>query len=117
MDPVLVLGGCGALGHHIIKQLLETKKAFNITAFDIRTDINRVSGAKYVQGSITSESDVRSVLQAVQPRVIMHTVSPQLMGQKNTKQVYESVNIGGTQNLLDRIAEVDCVKALVYTSS
>jgi sterol-4alpha-carboxylate 3-dehydrogenase (decarboxylating) len=117
MDPVLVLGGCGGLGHHIIKQLLDTKKASDVTAFDVRTDVNRVPGAKYIEGSIASESDVRSVLDTVKPKVIMHTVSPQLMGQKNTRDLYENVNVGGTKILLDCIAKGDYVKALVYTSS
>lgn len=117
MDPVLVLGGCGGLGHHIIKQLLETKKATDVTAFDIKVDANRVPGAKYIKGSIASKEDVRAALETVKPKVIMHTVSPQLMGQKNTHKVYENVNIGGTKILLDCIAENDFVKALVYTSS
>jgi sterol-4alpha-carboxylate 3-dehydrogenase (decarboxylating) len=117
MDPVLVLGGCGALGHHIIKQLLETKKALDVTAFDIRTNVNRVPGAKYIQGSIALKIDVRRVLETVKPKVIMHTVSPQLMGHKNTHKLYENVNVGGTKILLDCIAETDHVKALVYTSS
>lgn len=117
MDPVLILGGCGGLGHHIIKQLLETKKASDVTAFDINIDVNRVEGAKYIKGSIASEEDVRSVLKTVQPKVIIHTVSPTLMGQKNTQEVFEKVNVGGTKILLDSIAEVDFVKALIYTSS
>ncbi|RZM11966.1 MAG: NAD-dependent epimerase/dehydratase family protein, partial [Pedobacter sp.] len=91
MDPVLVLGGCGALGHHIIQQLLDTKKALDVTSLDIRTDVNRVPGAKYIKGCITSEKDVRSVLEMIKPKVVMHTVSPQLMGQKNTHELYESV--------------------------
>jgi sterol-4alpha-carboxylate 3-dehydrogenase (decarboxylating) len=117
MDPVLVLGGCGALGYHIIKQLLDTKKASDVTSLDIRTDVNRVPGAKYIKGSIALEEDVRLVLEIVKPKVIMHTVSPQLMGQKNTHELYENVNVGGTKILLDCIAETDYVKALVYTSS
>lgn len=68
MDPVLVLGGCGGLGYHIIKQLPDTGKVFDVTSFDIQTDVNRVQGDKYIRGGITSENDVRSVLEAVQPR-------------------------------------------------
>ena len=90
MDPVLVLGGCGGLGHHIVQQLLDTKKASDVTAFDIR-DVNRVPGAKYVQGSIASKEDVRSLLETVTPKVIFHTISPTLMGQKNTQKLYEDV--------------------------
>jgi sterol-4alpha-carboxylate 3-dehydrogenase (decarboxylating) len=112
MASVLVLGGCGALSYHIIKKLLDTKKASDVTSLDIRTNVNRVPGAKYIKGSIASEEDVRSVLETVKPKVIM-----QLMGQKNTHELNENVNVGGTKILLDRIAETDYVKALVYTSS
>ena len=116
MVPVLVLGGCGSLGHHIVRQLLETGKASDVTAFDVRTEVNRVPGANYIEGSITSMRDVRAALDSVKPRVIMHTVSPQLMGQKNTRKVYEDVNIGGTRILLETVAERNSVKALIYTN-
>jgi sterol-4alpha-carboxylate 3-dehydrogenase (decarboxylating) len=39
------------------------------------------------------------------------------MGHKNTRQLYEDVNVGGTKTLLDCIADTDYVKALIYTSS
>jgi sterol-4alpha-carboxylate 3-dehydrogenase (decarboxylating) len=60
---------------------------------------------------------VRTVLETVKPKGIMHTISPQLMGHKNTNKLYEDVNVGGTKILLGCIADTDYVKALIYTSS
>ncbi|KAK2858451.1 hypothetical protein FQN49_004720 [Arthroderma sp. PD_2] len=119
MDPVLVIGGCGGLGHTIIKQLLEKGDSSDITALDITIKHNIVPGAKYIEGSFSSPVDIRDVLERVKPRVIFHTASPLLMQQKNTRQLYEKVNIEGNRDLLRAIQEQEAksVKALVYTSS
>ncbi|KAM5439815.1 putative 3beta-hydroxysteroid-4alpha-carboxylate 3-dehydrogenase [Microsporum ferrugineum] len=119
MDPVLVIGGCGGLGHTIIKQLLQKGDASNITALDITTKHNIVPGAKYIEGSFSSPTDIRGVLEQVKPRVIFHTASPLLMQQKNTQELYEKVNIEGNRDLIRAIREQEAksVKALVYTSS
>ena len=36
-SPVLVIGGCGCLGHHIVKQLIEDPDASDTAVFDINT--------------------------------------------------------------------------------
>jgi sterol-4alpha-carboxylate 3-dehydrogenase (decarboxylating) len=117
MDTVLVIGGCGGLGHHIVKQLLEKKDASNVTVFDLKTERNVVSGARYIKGDLSSLDDIRNALQKVRPQVIIHTASPVPMGQKNTQRLYERVNIEGTRFLLETMSELKCVKAMVYTSS
>ncbi|KKZ66209.1 hypothetical protein EMCG_08097 [[Emmonsia] crescens] len=117
MDPVVVIGGCGGLGHHIVKRLLEKKDASNITVFDLNIDRNVYPGVKYIRGSIASQDDVQKLIRDVEPRVIFHTASPAMMEQKNNDDIFEKVNIGGTRNLLDAIRDTDCVKAVVYTSS
>lgn len=115
--PVLVIGGCGLLGYHIVKQLVETSDASNVTVLDVTINANRVPGAKYVKGSVGSRSDVLTVLQQAKPRVIMQTASPKLMGQSNSRKLFEEVNISGTRNLLDCIYGAGFTKVLVYTSS
>ncbi|KAF2185777.1 hydroxysteroid dehydrogenase [Zopfia rhizophila CBS 207.26] len=117
MDPVLVIGGCGSLGHHIVKQLLESGGASDVTVFDVKTENNIIPNAKYVKGSLRNQQDVLEVLQQAKPRTIIHTASPSMLGQRNTRQVYEDVNVKGTENLLNAIREVGVTKALVYTSS
>ena len=114
---VLVVGGCGFLGHHIVSQLLEGYDA-KVSIIDLRTELNRFPSANYYDADITSESAVRSVLAEVKPTVIIHTASPNFVSDEGkNKALYKKVNVNGTQNLIDRAGEIGCVKAFVYTSS
>ena len=117
LDPVLVIGGCGGLGFHIVTQLFHSGDATAITILDIQTDRNRVDSARYVKGSVSSYDDVSKVLAAVKPRVIFHVASPHLMRQTATPKTFEEVNVLGTKILLHCISECRDVQALVYTSS
>lgn len=116
LDPVIVLGGCGSLGHHIVRKLFEAG-ATDVTVYDVNVSAHVVDKAKYIKGSIQSGDDVYQLLRKVKPRTIFHTVSPSMLGQRNTDQIFYNVNVNGTKNLLENIAEVDGVKALVYTGS
>lgn len=117
MNPVLVIGGCGGLGYHIVKQLHDQDSNRTIAAFDISVGRNNVPGVTYIKGDLSSPTDVRAALQQVKPRLIFHTASPMLMAQKSDEQLFTRVNIQGTRVLLDEIKAIQCVHALVYTSS
>lgn len=114
---VLVIGGCGFLGHHIVNQLLESYDA-EVSVVDLRTDRNRVSSASYYDADITSELSVREVLEKVRPTVIIHTASPTFTDTEGSnKALYKKVNVDGTRNLIERAGEIGTVKAFIYTSS
>lgn len=114
---VLVVGGCGFLGHHIVNQLLESYDA-QVSVVDLHTDRNRVSSASYHDADITSESSIRAILEKVKPSVIIHTASPTFTDSEGSnRDLYKKVNIDGTRNLIERAGEVGTVKAFVYTSS
>ncbi|KAF2469383.1 sterol-4-alpha-carboxylate 3-dehydrogenase [Lindgomyces ingoldianus] len=115
LGTALVIGGCGLLGHHIVKILIESKVTSKIVVLDVNTAVNLVDGVEYINGSITSSDQVTQVLKQHTPRVVFHTVSPNPLSE-NRKRFYE-VNVGGTQNLLECIKNTTSVKALVYTSS
>lgn len=117
LDPVLVVDGCGGLGLHIITQLLQSGEAADITILDIYLERNRVEKVHYTQGSVSSRADVSKALANVKPRTIFYVASPHLMLQSATPQLFEEVNVSGTQNLLDCIYEHGGVKMLIYTSS
>lgn len=53
---MLVIGGCGSLGHHIVKQSFEDPELSDIAGFDVSTQSNRVDGVKYIEGSLTSRN-------------------------------------------------------------
>ena len=114
-DRVLVIGGCGFLGHHIVQQLLDSG-CKNVSVLDLRTDRNKKAGVSYHSGDITSESDVQAVLQAEKPVGVIHTASP-LASEYVPDSVFDKVNVRGTANLLQMAGKSGCVQAFVYTSS
>ena len=114
LSSVLVVGGCGFLGHHIVTQLLENSSV-QVSVLDLHTTNNRLPSVSYHDGDITSEATVRSVLQKVKPQVIFHTASP-TVGLQSVPFYYET-NVDGTRNLIECASQFGGVKALVYTSS
>lgn len=117
LGSVLVIGGCGFLGHHIVNQLLSSYSA-QISVLDLRCDRNRTPSVSYHSADITSASDVRDILQKVRPSVIIHTASPTFTNSEGSNRaLYKKVNIDGTRNLVECAGEAGCVKAFVYTSS
>lgn len=115
LGAVLVIGGCGFLGRHIIQKLIEANNTSKIIVLDITKPKDPVDGVVYVSGSITSPSDITKVLEEHTPQVVFHTVSPNPISEN--RKLFHDVNIGGTENLLKCIETSGHVKALVYTSS
>ncbi|KAL9128132.1 MAG: hypothetical protein Q9217_003133 [Psora testacea] len=120
---VLVIGGCGFLGHHIVRELSEIYSC-NLSVLDLRTTKNRFPNVTYYDADITSPGTVRSVFEEVKPQIIIHTASPVTVtdGASNTEKraanpMYYKVNVDGTKNLLERAAEIGTVKGFIYTSS
>lgn len=115
---VLVIGGCGFLGHHIVSQLLAPSTA-SVSVLDLRTTNNRLEGATYYDADITSPTAVREVFQKARPQIIIHTASPVANTGSNAAQraLYYKVNVEGTKTLLEQAGEIGGVKAFVFTSS
>ncbi|MCJ1370279.1 erg26, C-3 sterol dehydrogenase [Loxospora ochrophaea] len=117
LGSVLVVGGCGFVGHHIVQQLLESYSA-QVSVLDLRTNRNRFSSVTYYDGDITSSSDVESVLQKAKPAVIIHTASPAFIADvRASSAVFQKVNVEGTRNLVECAGKAGGVKAFIYTSS
>lgn len=116
--PVLVIGGCGFLGHHIVSQLLAPSTC-SVSVLDLNTTHNRLDGATYHSADITSPTAVHEVLQKSQPQIIIHTASPLASDGHSAAQkaLYYKVNVEGTRNLLEQASQLGGVKAFVYTSS
>ncbi len=130
LGSVLVIGGCGFLGHHIVQQLYAQQNAHtssatgqphsSLSVLDLRTTRNRLpesSGVRYFDGDITSPESIAPVFAKVRPAVVIHTASPPVIAATSTSRaLYYNVNVVGTGNLLEAAAEHG-VKAFVYTSS
>jgi sterol-4alpha-carboxylate 3-dehydrogenase (decarboxylating) len=113
LKSVLVIGGCGFLGHHVVKILQQQHPEANISVLDLRTNVNRFPGITYYDGDITSRASVDSVLAKEKPETVIDTVSPvHGLG----KEVYFKVNVEGTRICLEA-SRAAGVKAFVWTSS
>ncbi|KAH8722736.1 hydroxysteroid dehydrogenase [Phaeosphaeriaceae sp. PMI808] len=115
LGSVLVLGGCGFLGHHIAKQALFARDVSMVTVVDVDTSKNRIPGVEYITGSITSKDDLNLAFKTARPTVVFHTVSPGPFSKNN--KVFQAVNVNGTKNVIDCVQSFECTKAFVYTSS
>ncbi len=116
LGNVLVIGGCGFLGHHIVNLLLSSYTA-QVSVLDLRTTRNRrpdEDNVQYFDGDITSLNSILPIFQKTKPDVVIHTASPTLVG--GSKEMYKKVNVDGTATVIEACQKTG-VKALVYTSS
>lgn len=124
---VLLVGGAGFLGLHLVEQFWRLEPRPEIHVFDIRplpTDLRNPEGTEKVytfdsaeikqhQGDLTNEDDVKKAIKLANPDVIVHSASP-VHGMGSS--IYYQVNVRGTQNLLKCAKELN-VRSFVYTSS
>jgi sterol-4alpha-carboxylate 3-dehydrogenase (decarboxylating) len=149
LGTVVVIGGCGFLGSNIVDQLLnfptETdpscalpkpqgdprfnyprlsdrypRYAAKVVVIDLQTTNNRLPGAEYHNGDITSAESMLAIFRRIKPDVVIHTASPSML--EGNRALLHKVNVDGTKNLLEVAggAKGDWggkCKAFVYTSS
>jgi sterol-4alpha-carboxylate 3-dehydrogenase (decarboxylating) len=116
LGNILVIGGCGFLGHHIVDLIHESYTA-SISVLDLHTTRNRrpdSDGVAYYNGDITTVSSILPVFEKAKPDVVIHTASPTLAG--GSKEMYQKVNVDGTRCVIEA-CQKSGVKVLVYTSS
>lgn len=119
MPTVLLVGGAGFLGLHLINEFHEA--GWTVHVFDIKLLPTNVKGPwtfdfeKIQQhlGDLTSEEDVCAAIEKSKPDVLVHSASP-VHGQN--ADIYKKINVDGTANLLD-CCETLNVNSFIYTSS
>lgn len=110
---VLVTGGSGFLGNHIVK-LLASRKAARVTVLDLKQPPNPIPGVDYQNGDLTDYEGMLELFKKTKPDAVVHTAGP-LHTNKSREMMYK-VNVSGTENLI-RVSQETGVKAFVYTSS
>jgi sterol-4alpha-carboxylate 3-dehydrogenase (decarboxylating) len=116
LGNVLIIGGCGFLGHHIVDLILESYTA-SISVLDLFTTRNRrpdSDGVGYYDGDITSLESILPVFEKTKPAVVIHTASPTAVD--GAHALFKKVNVDGTRVVIEACQKTG-VKALVYTSS
>ena len=115
LSPVLITGGCGFIGSHLIEHLHAADQSCEIHVLDNDISRNILPSVKYHKYDISSADAVDLVMQEVRPRTIFHIACPDSM--IVVPELFDIVNVGGTRNLLASAAKIGTVQAFVFTST
>ncbi|GAO15929.1 uncharacterized protein UV8b_02437 [Ustilaginoidea virens] len=114
---VVVIGGNGFLGHHIVNQAVSDWTAAAVSSVDLRCGANRNAGASYHECDITDKPKLLALLQQLRPDAVIHTASPAASGERKVAdELFRRVNVDGTTAVVEA-CQAAGVRALVYTSS
>lgn len=113
LGTILVVGGSGYLGSHIVKRLLDGNHARSI-AITSRNPKCTDERVLCYSVDITSPTSVKSLFETMKPQVVIHTVSPDHLAPLVEQN---STNVEGTRNLIEAAKACTETKAFVYTSS
>mmetsp|Transcript_28299 Transcript_28299/g.45849 ORF Transcript_28299/g.45849 Transcript_28299/m.45849 type:complete len:362 (+) Transcript_28299:156-1241(+) len=116
MDPevILVTGGLGFLGKHVVDALLNDKEHAikQVRVFDLRKESFKDPRVVSIAGDLRNRDDVFEAIKGVD--AVIHVASAPYLA-KDKKFLY-AVNVQGAQNVIDACKEFN-VQRLVYTSS
>lgn len=113
---ILVVGGAGYIGSHVVKALLDAQ--FQVRVFDDLStgqEINLFPNAEFVKGTILDEQALKEALNGVDG--VVHLAAKKAVGESMAcPEKYAQNNLTGTINLLNAMAEKN-VKNFVFSSS
>ncbi len=114
---VLVIGGAGYIGSHVVKALLEND--FAVTVYDNMSTgqkCNLFADAEFVEGDIADEAKLHQVMSAGFDAVV-HMAAKKAVGESmENPQLYAKNNLCGAVNIFN--AMVDCgVKNVIFSST
>jgi uncharacterized protein YbjT (DUF2867 family) len=111
---ILVTGGSGYIGSHIVRRLLEAGKAVRILIRDrdhaIREGRLKGTDAEWIEGDVTDPETLLPAMQGVD--AVVHTVAIAI---EKGGQTYERINFEGTTNVVDAATKAD-VKRFINLS-
>jgi uncharacterized protein YbjT (DUF2867 family) len=114
LHMILVTGGSGYIGSHIIKRLVQEGKSVRalIRNTTRAEQEGRLRGLdiEWIEGDVTRRETLDKALQGVD--TVIHTVAIAIEKGKNT---FESINVQGTMNVVD-VAEATGTKRLINLS-
>jgi dihydroflavonol-4-reductase len=109
--PVLVTGGCGFVGRHLVRALSEQGE--RVRVLDLADPAPLAADVQHVRGSILSEADVRAAMADV--RRVYHLAAIAHLWRRD-KADFARVNTQGTQAVLACAATMP-VERVIYCST
>ncbi|KAF2794765.1 C-3 sterol dehydrogenase/C-4 decarboxylase-like protein [Melanomma pulvis-pyrius CBS 109.77] len=114
LGTVLVTGGCGFIGSFIVAAFAAEPTCTSVVGASRNPKKFRIPEATYRSCDFMDAQEVQKLLDEVQPRVIVHTVSPGVFA---IPSEHYRVSYLGTKQLLELAKQHPSVRALVWTSS
>ena len=114
---ILVCGGAGYIGSHMVKMLHEN--AIEVITFDNLSSghIEAVQWGEFVEGDLLNSNDLERLFRAHQFDAVMHFSAKSLVGESvQDPEIYYQNNVIGTLNLLAVMREYG-VYNLVFSST
>ena len=115
IDSVLVTGGCGFVGFHIVRHFLREPSCTSVSVISRTPTSNHLPQVSYHAGDISDLAAIRTLILQIRPSIIIHAACPSAVS--GTPRDFERVTIQGTRNLLMVAREVESVRAFIFTSS
>lgn len=114
---ILVVGGAGYIGSHLVKELVETKKVIVLdnlsTGFEEAVD----SRAIFVKGDLGNESDLEAIFSEYPIEGVMHFAANSLVGESVVDPLkYYQNNVASTLTLLKVMLKYH-VKNFIFSST
>lgn len=111
IGSALVIGGCGFLGHHIVRELLNEPTCTSVSVMSRSPFLRKMEGVAYHIGDISNIEHVQHVLEQVRPHVVFNTASPHAYVDHKSVPATFACNVDGNRNLLQIAGEVGTVRA------
>jgi UDP-glucose 4-epimerase len=114
---ILVVGGAGYIGSHMVKMLLNA--GHEVVTLDNLSSGHRdaVLGGIFVQGDLADADSLPLIFEKYQPEAVMHFASYIQVGESVRKpDIYYRNNVTNTLNLLDTMLKFD-VKKFIFSST
>ncbi len=116
---ILVTGGAGYIGSHIVEKLVQFKKYKIFILDDLSTGYRKLINkkTKFVRGSITNYSLVKKIINENNIQSIIHLAAKLNVTQsEKNKKKYYNTNIIGTKNIVSACKN-SSVKNIILSSS
>jgi len=115
---ILVTGGAGYIGSHIVKELLEEKhKVFVLDNLSLGHRRAVLVSAVFIKADLSDKKKINQILKKYKPEAVIHMAAHSLVGESMEKpEKYFNNNVLNGLNLLEAMA-INKIKYLIFSSS
>ena len=115
--PIIVTGGCGLLGYHVVQRLLDDPLTGPITVISRSPRTNLFDKVTYIAGDISDTTFVQRIFGEIKPETVIHTASPRPTDESLTEDDFVRINITGTRNLLEAAKKISSMRVFLFSST